>query len=213
MNFKIHCPNGHSVLVKEEFAGKTGLCPQCRAKIRVPAVGQQADGLCPSDEFVHQDPRHDRPSSTNLSATPFPAQKKARLCLGCGKSVSQSFTACPRCGTRLCTYHHLNVRKEGDAIVVHFVQRQLRDESIVRETAEELCTVADQMSHSHIVLDFSGVVGVSSMMLGKLVMLQLKLKKTLGDLKLRNVGPQVREVLATTKLDHTLHLEEMAWPE
>jgi anti-sigma B factor antagonist len=213
MSFKIHCPNGHSLLVKDEFAGKTGLCPQCRAKIFVPAFGQQADSSRPSGEFVHQDPRHERPSGIDLTSTPFPIKKKTRLCLGCGNSVSQSFAACPRCGTRLCTYRHLNVRKEGDAVVVHFIDQQLRDEPIIRATADELCTVADQVPQSHLVLDFSGVVGVSSMMLGKLVMLQLKLKKTSGDLKLRNVGPEVREVLATTKLDHTLHLIETVWPE
>lgn len=36
MSIKVTCPNGHPLQVKNEFAGKTGLCPHCNARIVVP---------------------------------------------------------------------------------------------------------------------------------------------------------------------------------
>jgi anti-sigma B factor antagonist len=106
------------------------------------------------------------------------------------------------------TYRHFDVRIEGDVVVVAFAKRQIRDDLVIAETATELCSVADRVQQKPLVLDFAGVVDVSSMMLGKLVTLQAKIKKNRGDLRLRNVGPEVRQVLATTKLDQMFRLEQ-----
>jgi hypothetical protein len=37
MPIDVVCPNGHALKIKEKYAGKTGLCPKCRAAIDVPA--------------------------------------------------------------------------------------------------------------------------------------------------------------------------------
>jgi hypothetical protein len=36
MGIQIQCPNGHQLNVKDKYAGKTGYCPQCQAKIKIP---------------------------------------------------------------------------------------------------------------------------------------------------------------------------------
>lgn len=36
MSIKVTCPNGHTLDVKDSYAGKVGRCPVCRAKVRVP---------------------------------------------------------------------------------------------------------------------------------------------------------------------------------
>lgn len=36
MSIRCVCPNGHVLKVKETFAGKSGLCPTCKARIDVP---------------------------------------------------------------------------------------------------------------------------------------------------------------------------------
>jgi len=209
MAIRLHCPNGHAVRVNDEFAGKIGLCPKCRAKVQVP-LPRQADHLRPSEEFVHQDPRHDRAIAGTGSGPlmpPFPS-KKTKLCVGCGHMASQSFAVCPRCGTPLATYRRLDVRKEGEVIIVRFAEHQIREEPTVREIADELCNLAERVPQQRLVLDFSGVVGLSSLMLGKLVMLQMRMKKSGGNLRLRNVGSEVREILATTRLDHAFQIED-----
>jgi anti-anti-sigma factor len=210
MSIRTFCPNGHPVRVQEELAGKTGLCPRCRARLHVPLVEQDGDRPRPSGEFARQAPRPDwatGESAASAPGLPYPLKKKTRLCVGCGNIASQSFNVCPRCGTTLSTYRRLDVRKDADAIIVRFVDRQMRDDQTIREISEELCGIAERVQQQHLVLDFSGVVGLSSAMLGKLVMLQTKMKKQGGDLTLCKVGPEVRDTLATMKLDQVLHVE------
>jgi hypothetical protein len=38
MPIDVTCPNGHSLKIKEKYAGKAGLCPRCKAPIQVPAL-------------------------------------------------------------------------------------------------------------------------------------------------------------------------------
>ena len=42
MSIKVVCPNGHALQVKDEFAGKSGLCPHCKARITVPKPEPEA---------------------------------------------------------------------------------------------------------------------------------------------------------------------------
>ncbi|NUQ65524.1 MAG: hypothetical protein HUU20_23905 [Pirellulales bacterium] len=41
MSIQVVCPNGHSLHVKEDCAGKTGLCPICKARIQVPRPARE----------------------------------------------------------------------------------------------------------------------------------------------------------------------------
>ena len=210
MSIQLNCPNGHPVRVNDGLAGEIGLCPLCRASFRVPVPAQPVEHPNPSGEFADQAPSPHWVAEETTSSPPnlpYPLKKKTRQCVRCGHIASQSFAVCPRCGTPLSTYRHLKVQREGDVVVVRFAERQLRDELLIGEIAEELCSVAGRLQQQHLVLDFSGVVGVSSAMLGKLVMLQAKMKKQKGDLRLCKVGPEVRDVLATSKLDHVLDVE------
>ena len=36
MGIVAYCPNGHRVKVKDEFAGRKGVCPECQARFRIP---------------------------------------------------------------------------------------------------------------------------------------------------------------------------------
>ena len=118
MAIKVTCPNGHVLEVKEKYAGQSGLCPHCRARVQVPKVQSvsEDDVLAilgppkppppplppPSEEFVHQEPRHDETkeeSGISLLGSALLRRKKA--CPQCGDIISFAFTVCPRCGTRL----------------------------------------------------------------------------------------------------------------
>jgi hypothetical protein len=87
MAIEIQCPNQHLLRVKDEFAGKVGLCPHCHAKVQVPFATQvHGENQAPLDECVHQAPRRKEsgPGSSILL-------KKVKLCLESGRIVSQSF--------------------------------------------------------------------------------------------------------------------------
>lgn len=50
MSIKVKCPNGHQLKVKDSFAGKTGLCPMCKAEIHVPVP--EPAGLISEDDII-----------------------------------------------------------------------------------------------------------------------------------------------------------------
>jgi anti-anti-sigma factor len=218
MLIEVKCPNGHVLHVKDKYAGKIGACPRCSAPVRVPfpsqiagndRLGTAAKVARASEDAIYHGMLHERPedafesSSSSLSILPG----KGKLCLACGKEFSQSFSVCPRCGTPVSTYRLLGVKKEGEALVIQFAKRRILDEPTVKEIAEELGAMADREGSRDFVLDVSNVVALSSLMLGKLVMLQKRMEREKRKLLLRNVGPEVREVLEATKLDQVLHME------
>ena len=219
MLIEVRCPNGHVLHVKERHAGKIGVCPHCSAPVRVPlAVSVHGDDSpkdpsthqAPSESVVLQESRHDRMEWASASKAPgsFAPAGKGKLCLGCGRIVSQSFAICPQCGTPVSSYRHLQVQKEGDTIIVRFGKYLILDEAMVKAIIEELCGVAERAERQDLVLNLSKVIGLSSLMLGKLVMLQKQMEKKKRQLRLRNVGVEVRDVLAATKLDQIFHIEE-----
>lgn len=101
---EIRCPNGHVLRVKDECAGKTGLCSRCRAKVRVPiSMPSSEDDSLSSDEDIHHELRPENNGSES-GLIPLGSSyilKKTRLCPECGKLASPSFSICPRCGTPL----------------------------------------------------------------------------------------------------------------
>lgn len=217
MPIEVRCPNGHLLHVKTIYAGKIGLCPRCSAPVVVPQVGETYQPAtssaikCPSEEYVHQEPRHDRvgdASDSTLASSSSILAGKGKLCLACGRTASRSFSICPQCGTSLAPYRTLIPRKEGDVIVLLLTTPRILDDASVKVTIEELCNVADRAEHHNLALDFSKVQSLSSLMLGKLVMLQGKLRQKKRLLALWNVCAEIREALAATKLDQVLHVRE-----
>lgn len=50
MGIRFFCPNGHSLNVKEELAGKIGFCPKCQARMVIPSESTRLSG-----ERFHRD--------------------------------------------------------------------------------------------------------------------------------------------------------------
>jgi hypothetical protein len=48
MGIKFVCPNGHRLHVKADLAGKTGICPECQARVVIPALPQPDTAGSPS---------------------------------------------------------------------------------------------------------------------------------------------------------------------
>lgn len=122
MSIQVSCPNGHVLRVKDSFAGKSGYCPHCRAKVHVPAsrgfseddvisvlgppppMPTEESEASEAEEYVHQDPRHansrdDEESGIALYGSSV--YKRAKVCPSCRKATSFSFSVCPSCGTPL----------------------------------------------------------------------------------------------------------------
>jgi anti-sigma B factor antagonist len=105
-------------------------------------------------------------------------------------------------------YHHLGVWKRGDVLIVRFGDHQILDEATVQKISDELYAVADREDCHHLLLNFASVTHVTSLMLGKLLMLRRKMAAKGGKLKLYDVEPEVRDVFAATGLHSLLDIRE-----
>ncbi len=125
MAISVKCPNGHVLKVKDECAGKSGLCPHCHSRVFVPMPVHTAEKARISDDEilgvlgpprkVKAEPPPPPPPSTSAldSVHDAPQQesgisllgsslfRKQKVCPHCAHAASIAFTNCPRCGTPL----------------------------------------------------------------------------------------------------------------
>lgn len=105
MSIKVVCPNGHELRVKDSLAGKTGLCPTCKARVSVPEP--EAPSMDESAILSIIGP-YDPGKTTRASAPanpfdeeqakPAPAKKKEmRRCTHCEKEIEAETHICPYC--------------------------------------------------------------------------------------------------------------------
>ena len=96
------------------------------------------------------------------------------------------------------------LESEDGIPVVRFLDRQLMDDRAVREAAEQVAAALPATGPIQVILDFSSVTMISSMMIGRLVLLQRRADVSGGKMRLCELGPAVRDVMRTTNLDRIL---------
>ena len=104
MAIKVSCPNGHTIKVKESLAGKTGLCPACKARITVPEISQKGiseDSILGilGDFNPAQDGNvsHDKEEVEVPAGEYRPPQRTLKSCQSCGREISVQTHICPFC--------------------------------------------------------------------------------------------------------------------
>ena len=105
-------------------------------------------------------------------------------------------------------YRHLSLKEQGDLIVVRFGECCFTDHEILDEVFEELQQVASRAGYRHLVLNFSGVDHIPSLLLGKLLLLSRQRALNHGKLILCEVRPEVRMVFSKTRLDQILRIRD-----
>jgi anti-anti-sigma factor len=105
------------------------------------------------------------------------------------------------------TFQHLSVAQAGAVAIARFCQPCV-DQSMIEEVFGELSRLSDCSGCRRVVLNFASVVRLPSMLLGKLLGLSRKLADKKGKLLLCEVRPEVRSVLAKTKLDQILQIRQ-----
>ncbi len=101
----------------------------------------------------------------------------------------------------MTVHRRLQVSEVGDVTVVRFVDRKILDEASIQELGQELFQLVEVEKRTKLVLNFSKVDFLSSAALGKLLMLEKKIRVRKGKLKLTNIRPEIYEVFAITKLN------------
>jgi len=171
-------------------------------------------------ETQRETPRKDEPKKEDaVSPAGSSLLRRKKVCPKCCEIISVSHADCPCCHTSLSEWtfplpdenvaresssrascHYLGLRKQGSLIVIRFGEHRILDELTVKKFGEELFHVAGRPDCQNLLLNFTGVVGLSSAMLGIMLMLRKKMAQKPGKLKLCQVGLEIMDVFHATKL-------------
>lgn len=102
---EVVCPAGHRLKVRDDYAGKTGSCPVCGAKVKVPPKPQPL-----SDDDILQilgdSPASPPQPPVNAQAPPIvrtdgPTRLPKKICEKCHREIIAATRICPYCHTYL----------------------------------------------------------------------------------------------------------------
>lgn len=106
MYIEVFCPHGHRLKVREEYAGRTGSCPVCGAKVKVPEKKQTL-----SDDDILKllgdtPPPKNEDTVTEAAVTTVahqaaPARLPKKICEKCHREILAATRICPYCHTYL----------------------------------------------------------------------------------------------------------------
>lgn len=105
-------------------------------------------------------------------------------------------------------YQRISVIEKDDIQIVHFNENRLLDLLVIENVGQELYRLSSEANCAKLLLSFAEVESLSTSMLGKLIMLNKRMKAHGGKLVLCAIKPQIREVFAMTNLDRILDIRE-----
>jgi anti-sigma B factor antagonist len=105
-------------------------------------------------------------------------------------------------------HRRIRASQTGGVTVVEFLDHKILDAGIIQELAEELYALVERDGVRELLLDFKNVEFLSSAALNKLIILDKKVKKSSGRLKLCNLEPGIREVFNITQLNQLFEIKD-----
>lgn len=110
MSIEVACPNGHTLHVKDKYAGQTGLCPHCHVRVLVPTpvclseddiASMIGPPMVEDEESIHGSSRTAKSeSNSGMSLLGTSAIRRGiKRCPKCHKDVSSAYNLCPHCHT------------------------------------------------------------------------------------------------------------------
>ena len=95
----------------------------------------------------------------------------------------------------------LNMQNEGGVSVVSFQARSISDYNSISVAAEQIRKFVDESSPKAVVVDFGQVKFFSSQVLGLLLEIRSRLKKSESEVVISSIDPQLYRVFKITNLD------------
>ena len=99
------------------------------------------------------------------------------------------------------SHRRLDLEEVGDVTVARFIDKKILDESNIQIIGNQMFSLVEDDGRRKVLLDFSNVEYLSSAALGKLIVMDKKLKAAQGQLSMCSVRAEILEVFKITKLD------------
>ena len=103
-------------------------------------------------------------------------------------------------------YRHLSIQEHDDRIVVDFTKKPILDAWTAKELGDELRDVAGRPDCRNLALDLSVVRWMASAVLANLLVVHRTMAAKGGSVTLAGIGPEMRGILARTKLDQVFSI-------
>ena len=98
------------------------------------------------------------------------------------------------------SHRRLELEDVGDVTVAKFIDKKILDESNIQVIGNQMFSLVEDDGRRKVLLDFSNVEYLSSAALGKLIVMDKKLKAAQGQLLMCAVRGEILEVFKITKL-------------
>lgn len=106
MAIRVQCPNGHVLKVPDNFAGRVGVCPKCKAKVRVPRAGPQTlseDAIVDLIDTAEGHSGSAEPEAAESLGGASPLREPMKGCDQCGRPIPALLHICPHCHTYIAS--------------------------------------------------------------------------------------------------------------
>ena len=198
----VTCSMGHVLHVEDKHVGRSGRCPHCHVLVHVPKSGEFLE-----EEILAVVVAPGAP----CSSTPV-SQRPNRMGLAPVDAANESDNGpSDSSPPRHCSavYHHLGVWRHGATTAVRFGDHQILDEFTVKKISDELIAVAEGAKCRHLIVNFTGVRRLSTLMLGRLLMLRRIMAAKSGRLILCEIAPDIEGAFVETKLIRIFEIVDM----
>lgn len=93
------------------------------------------------------------------------------------------------------------VEQQKDWTLMRFRDKDILDQVNIHEMGEEMYALVESSPGIKLLVDFDGVLYLSSSALGKLISLKRKVEENSGTIRMCRIKPEIMEVFRITKLD------------
>ena len=102
----------------------------------------------------------------------------------------------------------IQVNETDGVKIIRFNDQQLFDDRTVREAAEQIAvSLPNDGTPIYVIIDFSEVTLISSIVLSKLILIQRRIDATRGKLRLCELSPILQQVFRTANLDRLFAID------
>lgn len=98
------------------------------------------------------------------------------------------------------------IKRLEDVHIIEFIVTGLTDQAAIQAVGNEIEQLVDKLGQPKIVIDFGGLLNVSSAMLGVLISVNKKVQTLKGEMRLSGVPKPIMEVFKLTRLDKILKI-------